>query len=54
MKKLIVLMITVMFLTGCSDFLDVQPTDKVTPDAIFGSEKGIESFLANLYQYMPI
>jgi len=38
---------------SCS-YLDVQPTDKVSADALFSSEKGIEAFLANLYYQMPI
>ena len=36
------------------NFLDVTPTDKVSADALFSSEKGIEAFLANLYYQMPI
>ena len=54
MKNLFLLMITVLLMAGCSDFLDVQPTDKVTADAIFASDEGIEAFLATLYRNMPI
>jgi len=38
---------------SCS-FLDVEPTDKITADRIFASEGGIEAFLANLYDQLPI
>lgn len=40
-------------LASCN-FLDVEPTDKVSADALFSSEAGIEAFLANLYYQMPI
>ena len=53
-KMLSFLMTAVLFMAGCSDYLDLQPTDKVTPDNVFGSEAGIEAFLANLYRNMPI
>ena len=39
---------------SCSDFLDLQPTDKVTPDNIFQSEEGIQAYLANMYYNLPI
>ena len=40
--------------TSCSDFLDVDPTDAITADALFSSDAGIEAYLANLYHKMPI
>jgi hypothetical protein len=54
MKNLVITMITILFTAGCSDYLELQPTDKVTPESIFASEGGIEAFLANLYRNMPI
>jgi hypothetical protein len=54
MKNLIIVMITILFTAGCSDYLELKPTDKVTPESIFASEAGIEAFLANLYRNMPI
>ncbi len=54
MKNLFVLLITVFIMAGCSDFWDIHPTDKITPDAVFASEAGIEAFLANLYRNMPV
>ena len=41
-------------LLSCSDFLELQPTDKVTANNIFASDAGIEAFLANLYYQMPL
>ncbi|MDR0575594.1 MAG: RagB/SusD family nutrient uptake outer membrane protein [Tannerella sp.] len=54
MKNLIIAMIAVLFTAGCSDYLELQPTDKVTAENVFASEAGIEAFLANLYRNMPI
>jgi hypothetical protein len=54
MKNLIIVMIVILFTAGCSDYLELKPTDKVTPESIFASEAGIEAFLANLYRNMPI
>ena len=39
---------------GCSDFLDVKPTDSITSEALFSSESGIQAYLATLYNEMPI
>jgi len=36
------------------NFLNVEPTDKVSAESLFASEEGIEAFLANLYYQMPI
>ena len=44
----------VLFMTRCGEYLELQPTDKVTPESIFSSDAGIEAFLANLYYMMPI
>lgn len=43
-----------LVMTASCSFLGVEPTDKITPDAIFASEGGIEAFLANLYSQLPI
>ena len=39
---------------GCTDFLDVKPTNKVSADEVVSSPAGIQAFLANLYYRMPI
>jgi hypothetical protein len=54
LRNLMILMTAVLFTAGCSDFLELKPTDKVTPESIFASEAGIEAFLANLYHNMPV
>ena len=54
LKNLMILSATVLLIASCSDFLDLKPTDKVTPEAIFRSDAGIDAFLANLYCNMPI
>jgi len=56
MKKIIyILFATVLMIPAVScSYLDVKPTDKVSADALFSSEEGIEAFLANLYYQMPI
>jgi hypothetical protein len=51
---IIILIINVLFVSGCSDYLELKPTDKVTADDVFASEGGIEAFMANLYRNMPI
>jgi hypothetical protein len=47
-------MMLVLFLSGCSDYLNLKPTNKVTADDVFASEAGIKTFLANLYHNLPI
>lgn len=39
---------------SCSDFLDLSPINKITEDVIFGTEAGIESYMATLYNRLPI
>jgi len=53
-KNYLMILIAALFAAGCSDFLDLKPTDKVTAEDIFVSEAGIEAFLANMYSKMPI
>ncbi|WP_295718317.1 RagB/SusD family nutrient uptake outer membrane protein [Mucilaginibacter sp.] len=40
-------------LTSCQK-LDIPPTNIVTPDVIYSSEAGVKSFLATIYQNLPI
>ena len=41
-------------MAGCTDFLDVKPTNKVSADEVVSSPAGIRAFMANLYYRMPI
>ena len=57
MKKIIygALAMTLTFGTiSCSDFLDLAPINKITENDIFGSEAGIEAYMATLYNRLPI
>ncbi len=52
--KIILLTIIVGF-SGCSkDFLDLQPTNKISADDLLGTAEGVKAFLANLYYRSPI
>ncbi|GAA3983130.1 RagB/SusD family nutrient uptake outer membrane protein [Mucilaginibacter dorajii] len=53
-KLVIALSITVgASVTSCQR-LDIPPTNIVTPDIIYSSEAGVKSFLATIYQNLPI
>lgn len=39
---------------SCSDFLDVQPVDRITEQNVKGSIEGMTAFLADLYYNAPI
>jgi len=53
-SKIVNCLAVILFVAGCSDFLDVKPTNLITVDAVFASEEGIEAFLAHMYHDMPI
>lgn len=53
--KYSVWMLILLLSASCHDsFLDVAPTDKITGDALFSSQEGIDAYLANLYRQIPI
>ncbi len=56
MKKISVIIVLMALLAApaCNRFLDVQPTNKVSAEAIVSTPAGIQAFLANLYYRMPI
>lgn len=56
MKKLeyIITLIIVMSITGCSDFLDLQPKSKVPGETLFSDPEGVKLYMANLYYQLPI
>lgn len=41
--------ISVFVLTGCNDWLDVRPADKVLEDEMFETQKGFETALNGVY-----
>jgi hypothetical protein len=53
-KYIIIAVLVMLFASGCNDYLDLKPTNKVTADNVFASQAGIEAFLANLYHNLPI
>lgn len=52
--KVIFILAALLAAPACNKFLDVQPTSKVSAEAIVSSPAGIQAFLANLYYRMPI
>lgn len=57
MRKNIYIFTIVSFLIGfsaCSDFLDVEPKDRLTVNALLTSDGGINSYMAGLYYDLPI
>lgn len=54
-SKYSVWMLMLLIAVSCNDnFLNVNPTDKITGDALFASQEGIDAYLANLYRQIPI
>jgi len=55
MKKIFyIIIIAPIFFIACSDFLEIEPLDKVTADQLLSDIRGINTLLANLYNKMPI
>ena len=40
--------------SSCSDFLDIKPLDRVSPDQVFQDVNGVKAVLATLYNKMPV
>ncbi len=43
-----------LFLFGCKKVLDLEPTDRLKAEVIFGDPKGVELYMANLYNQLPV
>src|SRR5512138_487882 len=43
-----------LILGACSDFLDLQPLDKVSKDYLFATPAGVKTLLATLYNKVPM
>lgn len=57
MKKTIVSILIVIAgfsQISCSNYLDIQPKDKISADNLFASEAGTQLFMANIYSQLPI
>ncbi|MBK5722711.1 RagB/SusD family nutrient uptake outer membrane protein [Dysgonomonas sp. Marseille-P4677] len=48
-KLYILIVMLVLFATGCSDFLDREPDQLLSDDAVFSDPNMVQSVLANLY-----
>ena len=50
-----IIVLTIVSLISCNeDYLEVEPTNLISADAIFSSPEGVKAFMANLYSQMPI
>jgi len=50
----ILFLIVFVGLSGCDDYFEIEPTNKISADALFASEEGVEAYMANLYYQAPI
>jgi starch-binding outer membrane protein, SusD/RagB family len=54
MLKYPILFLLVISFTACEDVLNLEPTDKITADDLFGDPEGTKLYMANLYYQLPI
>ncbi len=54
MRKNIGAILLVLLLGACSDVLDLEPTDKLSGQALFSDPAGVKLYMANLYYQLPI
>ena len=52
--KLIAALFSLMICSACADFLELKPLDKVSPEQLLASEKGLNMLLADLYNALPM
>jgi hypothetical protein len=53
MKKIYLLMLGVLFFTGCDSFLDKEYDASLSEEKVFTSDKLTREFLTNIYTYLP-
>ncbi|MEN8155534.1 MAG: RagB/SusD family nutrient uptake outer membrane protein [Bacteroidota bacterium] len=54
-NRKIIIVLSLIGMVGCNaDYLQLEPTDKVSADALFSSPEGVKTFMAGLYYQMPI
>ena len=51
--KILVIM-AIVSIYGCSDMLNLRPTDKIDGKAMFSDPEGVKLYMANLYSSLPI
>ncbi|GGC15222.1 glycan metabolism protein RagB [Parapedobacter defluvii] len=49
-----ILLLSVIFFSGCRDVLDLRPLDKLDGETLFATPEGVRVYLANLYGQLPI
>ena len=47
-------LVTVFGAASCADFLEVEPKDRVTGNALLSSDGGINAYMAGHYYNLPI
>ncbi len=52
--KIIYISALSLFLSGCTDVLDLQPTNKLPAEALFSDPEGVKLYMANLYHQLPV
>lgn len=53
MKKIIYIFFLIPFLTACNDFLDPDPTDRLSDRLFWENEHSTDLYLNSLYTYIP-
>ena len=53
-KLKMLLIVTGMMLFSCNSVLELQPTDKIRAEDLFGDPQGVKLYMANLYYQLPI
>ena len=56
MKKVEILLLSILTVgfISCADFLEVEPKDRVTGNALLSSDGGIRAYMAGHYYNLPI
>lgn len=52
-KNILILLIAVLSLSSCKDFLDIDPMDKLTPEQAFSSESNLKLYTNSFYTMLP-
>ena len=51
-NKLLIIMVSILFLAGCENFLEVTPESFLSPQTFFDSEKNIEIAVSGVYDLL--
>lgn len=52
--KILYTAVLALLLFGCENVLDLQPTDKLSGEALFSDPEGVKLYMANLYHQLPV